>query len=108
MNHHLAASGNFGQILKKNFLVKNLSNPDGEIKVCNLVGPLCTTLDLLGRDVSIESPGVGDAIAFLNSGSYGFTSSPLLFLGHETPTELLLEGNGIRIIRSKRKLIDFN
>ena len=108
MNHHLAASGNFGQILKKNFMAKNLSNPDGKIVNCNLVGPLCTTLDILGRDISVESPRVGDVIAFLNSGSYGFTSSPLLFLGHETPTELLLQESGIKIIRSKRKLIDFN
>ncbi|MGA2465567.1 MAG: pyridoxal-dependent decarboxylase, exosortase A system-associated [Thermodesulfobacteriota bacterium] len=108
MNHHLAASGNFGQILKKNFMVKNLSNPSDKPVNCNLVGPLCTTLDILGRDIAVESPRVGDIIAFLNSGSYGFTSSPLLFLGHETPTELLLQENGIKIIRSKRKLIDFN
>ena len=108
MNHHLAASGNFGQILKKNFIINNLSNPNDKIINCNLVGPLCTTLDTLGRDIAVESPRVGDAIAFLNSGSYGFTSSPLLFLGHETPTELLLQKNGIKIIRSKRKLIDFN
>jgi len=108
MNHHLAASANFGQILKKNFLVKNLSNPEGESKVCNLVGPLCTTLDILGRDIPVESPRIGDAIAFLNSGSYGFTSSPLLFLGHKTPAELLVEENNVRMIRQRRKLIDFN
>ena len=108
MNHHLAASGNFGQIIKKNFLVKNLLNPDGGIKVCNLVGPLCTTLDILGRDIPVESPSIGDVIAFLNSGSYGFTSSPLFFLGHETPVELLVEENNVRIIRQRSKLIDFN
>ena len=102
------AGGIFGQILKKNFVVKNLSNPDGEIKVCNLVGPLCTTLDLLRRDASVESPRVGDAIAFLNSSSYGFTSSPLLFLGHETPVELLANGDEIKIIRNRRKLTDLN
>jgi diaminopimelate decarboxylase len=108
MNHHLAASGNFGQIIKKNFIVKNLSNPDAEIESCNLVGPLCTTLDILGRDIAVELPRVGDIIGFLNSGSYGFTSSPLLFLGHETPTELLVEENNLRIIRKRSKLIDFN
>jgi len=108
MNHHLAASGNFGQIIKKNFLVKNLSNPAGEMKNCNLVGPLCTTLDVLGRDISVESPRVGDLIAFLNSGSYGFTSSPLFFLGHETPVELLIIGNQVNLIRSRKKLSDLN
>ena len=108
MNHHLAASGNFGQVIKKNFLVKNLSNPGGEIKSCNLVGPLCTTLDILGRDVGIESPNVGDIIAFLNSGSYGYTSSPLLFLGHDTPIELLATNDEIKIIRNRKKLTGLN
>jgi diaminopimelate decarboxylase len=108
MNHHLAASGNFGQILKKNYMVKNLSNPNDEIVNCNLVGPLCTTLDILGRDIAVESPRVGDLIAFLNSGSYGFTSSPLLFLGHETPLELLVAGDQVRMIRHRKKLIDLN
>lgn len=107
MNHHLAATGNFGQILKKNFIVKNLSNPKGEVVKCHLVGPLCTTLDILGRDVAVESPNVGDVIAFLNSGSYGFTSSPLLFLGHETPIELLATDGEIKIIRNRKKLTDF-
>jgi diaminopimelate decarboxylase len=108
MNHHLAASGNFGQILKKNFMVKNLSNPNGKVLNCNLVGPLCTTLDILGRDIAIELPRVGDAIAFLNSGSYGFTSSPLFFLGHETPLELLAFENDIKIVRDKKKLTDLS
>jgi diaminopimelate decarboxylase len=108
MNHHLAASGNFGQIIKKNFMVKNLTNPNGEIVNCNLVGPLCTTLDILGRDIPIESPRVGDIIAFLNSGSYGFNSSPILFLGHETPMELLAFEKEIKIIRNRKKLTDFN
>ena len=108
MNHHLAASGNFGQIIKKNFTVKNLSNPDGEIKACNLVGPLCTTIDIVGRNISVESPRVGDTIAVLKSGSYGFTSSPLFFLGHETPMELVVENNTLRIIRRRKRLIDLN
>jgi diaminopimelate decarboxylase len=108
MNHHLSASGNFGQIIKKNFMVKNLSNPNDKKVNCNLVGPLCTTLDILGRDIAVESPRVGDIIGFLNSGSYGFTSSPLLFLGHETPVELLAYNDEIKIIRNRKKLADLN
>jgi len=61
-----------------------------------------------GRDIPVESPRIGDAIAFLNSGSYGFTSSPLFFLGHETPLELLAAGNVIKVIRKVKNLIDFN
>jgi diaminopimelate decarboxylase len=108
MNHHLSAAGGFGQVLRKNFMVKNISNPEGEAKVCNLVGPLCTTIDLMAKDVSIESPRIGDRIAFLNSGSYGFTSSPLLFLGHKTPLEVMLYDHAIRVIRARRNLIEFN
>lgn len=95
MNHHLAASGNLGATLRKNFLVRNLSRPGAEKKTCTLVGPLCTPLDLMGKGVAVESPEVGDLIAFLNSGSYGYSASPLLFLGHEPPKEIIAKGNAI-------------
>jgi len=108
MNHHLAASGNLGSVIRKNYVLKNLSNPGGEREKCNLVGPLCTPLDLMGKAVSVEKPREGDLIAFFNSGSYAFTSSPLLFLGHDTPVELLLSDDVLRVIRNRRKLTDFN
>jgi diaminopimelate decarboxylase len=97
MNHHLAASGNLGAIIRKNYLVRNLSNPIGEPVTCTLVGPLCTPLDLMGKGVTVESPQVADLIGFLNSGSYGYSASPLLFLGHEKPKEFLNTGNGLSV-----------
>ncbi len=107
--HHLAASGNLGTIIRKNYLVRNLSqSASAPQETCNLVGPLCTPLDLMGKNISIASPGVGDLIGILNSGSYAYTASPLLFLGHETPTELMIVDNEVRTIRSRRTLIDFN
>jgi len=108
MNHHLAASGNLGSMLRKNFVAKNLSSPGGPEVNCSLVGPLCTPLDLMGKNVSLASPGVGDLVGFLKSGSYAFTASPLLFLGHETPVELLVEKDTIKIVRPAKKLTDFN
>ena len=108
MNHHLAASGNLGSMIRKNYIVKNLSNSIGPKQACNLVGPLCTPLDLMGKNVSLESPTLGDLIGILNSGSYAFTASPLLFLGHETPIELLIQKNDIRLVRNRRYLKDFN
>lgn len=108
MNHHLAASGNLGSVIRKNYPVKNLSNPDAPKQTCNLVGPLCTPLDLMGKNVSVESPRLGDLIGILNSGSYAFTASPMLFLGHETPVELLVVDDEIKIIRGRKKLRDFN
>jgi diaminopimelate decarboxylase len=88
MNHHLAASGNLGMTIRKNYLVRNLSRPDAPKQTCTLVGPLCTPLDLMGKSVSIETPVVGDLIGFLNSGSYGYSASPLQFLGHKKPLEI--------------------
>ena len=108
MNHHLAASGNLGAVIRKNYITKNLSQPTALKKTCNLVGPLCTPIDILARNVSIESPKLGHLIGILNSGSYAFTASPLLFLGHNTPAELLLADGDIRIIRAQKKLTDFN
>jgi diaminopimelate decarboxylase len=108
MNHHLAASGNLGSAIRKNYIVKNLSRPRAIKQTCNLVGPLCTPIDLLARNVSIESPHLGDLVGILNSGSYAFTASPLLFLGHKTPIELLLVEDDIRIVRKRKKLTDLN
>jgi diaminopimelate decarboxylase len=108
MNHHLAASGNLGAMIRKNYIVKNLSNSTGPEQACNLVGPLCTPLDLMGKNVSLEFPTLGDLIGILNSGSYAFTASPLLFLGHETAIELLIDENNITLIRKRKALTDLN
>ena len=90
MNHHLAASGNFGQVLKKNFPIVLGSKLSGEIyEEIEIVGPLCTPLDLMGTKVTLPKAQEGDLIAFLNSGAYGYSASPLLFLGHESPKEVL-------------------
>lgn len=95
MNHHLSASGNLGATIRKNFLVRNLSHSDNPKITCNLVGPLCTPMDLMGKDVSVESPEIGDLVGFLVSGSYGYSASPLFFLGHELPVELVVNSEGI-------------
>ena len=108
MNHHLAASGNLGSALRHNYVVKNLSRPhEPEVK-CNLVGPLCTPLDLMGAGIKVPQPGVGDLMGILNSGSYAYTASPLLFLGHPTPPELLHREGKIQVVRRSFNLDDFN
>lgn len=94
MNHHLAASGNLGATIRKNFQVRNLSRANLSKENCTLVGPLCTPMDLMGKGVSIEAPAIGDLIGFLCSGSYGYSASPLLFLGHDLPSELILSSEG--------------
>lgn len=108
MNHNLAAAGHLGQILKKNYLILNLSNPEGMHKTYNLSGPLCTPLDTLATQISLPEIKLGDVLAIQNSGAYGYTASPLLFLGHPTPKEVVFTKEETRLVRKSFNLEDFN
>jgi diaminopimelate decarboxylase len=91
LHHHLAASGNFGQIIRKNYPVVIANRIKGtEREVASVVGPLCTPLDLLADRTDLARADEGDLIAVLQSGAYGLTASPLRFLSHPPPSELLL------------------
>jgi diaminopimelate decarboxylase len=92
LHHHLAASGNFGQVIRKNYpvLVGNRVEPEGEVQAASAVGPLCTPLDLLGDRMDIGHAREGDLIVVLQSGAYGLTASPTAFLGHPAPVEVLV------------------
>lgn len=91
LNHHLAASGNFGQVIRKNFpvVVGNRVSSD-ERETVSVVGPLCTPLDLLADRMELPKAGIGDLIVVLQSGAYGLTASPLGFLSHPPPVEVLV------------------
>lgn len=92
LHHHLAASGNFGQVIRKNYplLVGNRVQPDGEATVASAVGPLCTPLDVLGDKMALGHAQEGDLIVVLQSGAYGLTASPTAFLSHPAPVEVLV------------------
>jgi diaminopimelate decarboxylase len=92
LHHHLAASGNFGQVIRKNYpvLVGNRVEPQGESMSASAVGPLCTPLDLLGDRMELGHAREGDLIVVLQSGAYGLTASPTAFLGHPAPMEVLV------------------
>jgi len=91
MNHHIAASGNFGQVIRKNFKILNISHPDNKkTEVVTFVGPLCTTIDIMGSKVEIPQVTIGDYIGFMNSGAYALTASPLKFLSHPEPVEIMV------------------
>ena len=91
LHHHLAASGNFGQVIRKNYPLvtahKVISQPREQVTV---VGPLCTPLDILGDRMELGQADVGDLIAVLQSGAYAFTASPHLFLGHPPPIQVIV------------------
>lgn len=102
MNHHLAASGNLGQTIKRNFpvgLLNKISMPAAES--VDVVGPLCTPLDVLARNVSLPAAEVGDLFGIFQSGAYARSASPLGFLSHPTPTEILVSGNHAKVIRHR-------
>ncbi len=80
LHHHLAASGNFGQVLRKNYPVLIGNRVRGaQREVASVVGPLCTPLDLLADRMELALADVGDLVVVLQSGAYGFTASPLGF-----------------------------
>jgi diaminopimelate decarboxylase len=91
LHHHLAASGNFGQVIRRNYplAVANRMNA-GRRETVNVVGPLCTPLDLLGAKIELPRAKVGDLIAVFQSGAYGPTASPINFLSHPGPLEVLV------------------
>jgi len=102
MNHHLAASGNLGQVIKRNFpiaIINKLNLSPSE--AVEIVGPLCTPLDTLGRSVQLPSAEVGDLIGIFQSGAYSRTASPLGFLSHPTPPEVWIEGSQDFLIRTR-------
>jgi diaminopimelate decarboxylase len=91
LHHHLAASGNFGQVIRKNFPVLVGNRVEGSAReVVSVVGPLCTPLDLLADKMEMARADVGDLIVVMQSGAYGLTASPLQFLGHRPPAEILV------------------
>ncbi|KQO86170.1 type III PLP-dependent enzyme [Methylorubrum extorquens] len=101
MHHHLAASGNLGQIVKRDFPLAAVTDAGGERAATAVVGPLCTPLDMLARAAALPPLAEGDLVAVLQSGAYGLTASPTGFLSHPTPAEVLVEGGEVREIRAR-------
>jgi diaminopimelate decarboxylase len=92
MHHQLAASGNFGQAIRRNHpLVVGTRAGQGAAEVMSVVGCLCTPLDLLGDGVELPADaGIDDLVVIFQQGAYGLTASPTAFLGHPAPAEILV------------------
>ena len=91
MHHHLANSGNLGQVIRKNYPVFIANRYAGEEReLVDIVGPLCTPLDIVASKVSLPSPNTGDIIAVMQSGAYGASASPQGFLSQPALREILL------------------
>ena len=91
LHHQLAASGNFGQVIRRNYRVAIGNRIDEDpAEAVNVVGCLCTPLDLLANDVTLPVCDVGDLVVVFCAGAYGLTASPTAFLSHPAPVEMLV------------------
>lgn len=91
LHHHLAASGNFGQVIRKNYPVAigNRMNSE-DLETVNIVGPLCTPLDILADKMNLPKAEIGDFVVIYQSGAYGYTASPTRFLSQPDAVEILV------------------
>ncbi len=97
LHHHLSASGNFGQVVRKNYPVTiSRSEHSGDVadsterEISSVVGPLCTPLDLLADRMNLPVAQIGDLAVVFQSGAYGISASPQGFLGHPACVEVLV------------------
>ncbi len=91
LHHQLAASGNFGTVVRRNYpsAIATRYGADATEEV-NIVGCLCTPLDRLADNAMMPRADVGDLVAVFCAGAYGATASPSAFLGHGPAAEMLV------------------
>jgi diaminopimelate decarboxylase len=91
LHHQLAASGNFGTVVRRNYPIAIANKFDADrAEIASVVGCLCTPLDKLGDQVALPMGDVGDLVAIFLAGAYGASASPAAFLGHPPARELLI------------------
>ena len=92
LHHQLAATGNLGTVVRRNYpLALASAMGAGPSETVSVVGPLCTPLDRLGDRVALPRAEVGDLIAVFLAGAYGASASPADFLGHPRAAELVAD-----------------
>ena len=91
LHHQLAASGNFGTVIRRNYPIAVAGRFGAEpAETVSVVGCLCTPLDRLGDQVALPHAGVGDLVAIFQAGAYGASASPAAFLGQGPAREMLV------------------
>jgi diaminopimelate decarboxylase len=91
LHHQLAASGNFGAVVRRNYpaaIATRFDSPPAE--EVNVVGCLCTPLDRLADQAFLPRAEVGDLVAMFCAGAYGASASPSAFLGQGPAGEMLV------------------
>ncbi len=107
-NFHSSAAF-LGRFVRNNFPQRAIIHGQtGEKTEATVCGPLCTSLDVMGQKVELdENTDAGDLIVIEQSGAYGYTYSPSLFLSHESPAEILVDGDSVKILRHRGESEDF-
>ncbi|WP_022683879.1 type III PLP-dependent enzyme [Sphingobium bisphenolivorans] len=95
MNNHLPASGHFGMVIRRNYRMHKVGGEGAPEKI-DIVGPLCTSIDRLASGVELPRVEEGDIIAVHQSGAYGLTASPIHFISHAPPAELMVVDGELR------------
>jgi diaminopimelate decarboxylase len=105
-NHHMAAVG-IGSFVKRNFPMALLNRMDEPATGrWTVTGPLCTPNDTLGKEVELPPIRPGDLVGVLRSGAYGLTASPVLFLSHGAPAEVLVHDGRAHLVRARDTVDD--
>lgn len=92
---HMAACGMMGSVVRRNWPIRNLTAPDGPVEVVTVAGPLCTSIDLLARDLALPLAGLEDVLSVGLSGAYGATASPGGFISHPAVREYVWDGQAL-------------
>lgn len=100
MNHHITATGNFGQVFRKPYPLAVLNRMGEQPRQeTSVVGPCCTPLDVFAQGIALPPAEVGDIIGVFYSGAYGYSASSLAFLSHPTPAEVLVWNGEAHVLR---------
>lgn len=98
--NHLGGMSGLGRILRTAITLYAIGSDAPATESVDVVGPLCSPLDYLGRGVTAAPLRPGDAVAIPNVGAYGLTASLIGFLGHPAPGEVAYRGD--RVISAHR------
>lgn len=102
MNHHITATGNFGQVFRKAYPLSLLNRANAPSdSVVSIVGPCCTPLDTLAHRIPFPEARVGDLVGVFMSGAYGYSASSLRFLSHATPAEVMVHKGRVHELRPR-------
>jgi diaminopimelate decarboxylase len=100
-NHHMAAVG-IGSFVKRNFPIRLLNRIDEPAtESWHVTGPLCTPNDTLGKHVDLPPVRPGDLVGVLRSGAYGPSASPVLFLSHGHPAEVIVHNGHPHLVHGR-------